>query len=452
MMNIKNVIKSITIAAFSMVAALVLSIMLGSSTAQAAGPYVHIDNIYGEYGGFIVNGTTSADVFAVSVQVKDVHGDIVAMSSGPVKDCWFDVRNIGLGLPNGFYTVVVTDYDYENTGASDSKTFTLDLKPKMAYASLVLDGRIGIKIYLGIPSNCSRVIVNGETHAPEDFVLSSDGYRVINYYVDAQNIDEKLVIDIPEDDELEIIGNGQTVNLISYSVRDYINSVYKLYAESDENKLRYQGLYDFCRAIDTYGYAADNYFNGSDDGAELLAELDSNREVNKMIERADLVVQDAQGGAEFIGHSLVLNDTLSARIYFRYDGNVPGAEGELVSNNFVLNIDDSYIDWDNKGQYKGNNYGACIVKVAEGLYYLEISNIRYNDVAWEHVIAISAAEDSKRREDIEPDLVLQNYSVMSYCKALNDVYETDDTQVSKAKIRLWKALCNLNIQMYNYFY
>ncbi|MBO4697791.1 MAG: DUF4838 domain-containing protein [Lachnospiraceae bacterium] len=249
---------------------------------------------------------------------------------------------------------------------------------KAAGCSLtVSEGRLGMNLFFtGITDTQAkngRVTVDGVSHSLS--AKQADGTYKVTHFVDAKDVVKKLSITLYSGNTKIALTNSGAVNgVLNYSVKDYLTEI--------ENRDDEMGR--LAKAIDVYGCCAYNYFV-SDTIGVTVADADFSAYRMNMTGQLPAYIT-------YYGSSLVLNDTITIRHYYKFTG-FPGSS--------LIQVDGVTIDADQVKQYEiGADYA---------LYYIEIPDV----LAWDidHTYELSVSIDGKQST--------LSYSVLSYaCDAL----------------------------------
>ena len=246
-----------------------------------------------------------------------------------------------------------------------------------------------------IPGSYDRVIANGEIYSVNSLKKSSDGYYVISYAVSAKNLDDKLNIFLLESGESESSLEG-TAPFISYSVRDYLESVIA------DNKEHYsEELYNLCVALNNYGYAAQNYFGYGE-------YVDVSINTDNALEGIDTIYVDGDiVEIEYIGMSLLLKDTVTYRYYFR----LLNSDTDLTEVWCMFNDSIGYEVDGELELYKMKNMTATIA-------YSDIPYISYNSLGATSEIKIGG---------MTGELEIYGANALAYARLLADTKGDEDS-------------------------
>lgn len=171
--------------------------------------------------------------------------------------------------------------------------------------SISLDGTIGVNYYVQLGGNTKKVVLNGPTG---DVVITdlashkqSDGSYKFTYSIRSTELSDKTSIQFFDDQDRPLIVTNSNYLLQSYakaeySVRDYIADTAKY---SDDEKLS-----ALVAALDNYGYAAENYFNGTSHAVNGISGV-----TKESLSGYAPTISDS------IKFSLVLNSDTAVRVY-----------------------------------------------------------------------------------------------------------------------------------------
>jgi len=188
-------------------------------------------------------------------------------------------------------------------------------------ASITLDGKIGVNLYVTLSDDTDHAILSGpngditlDAYDLSKLKYSSDdftGYK-LSYYVDSTQSDKKITLKFfdADNNQLDIANADNTFdadNTIEYTVNTYIKN-YK-YGNNDEK------LDDLVYSLSNYCKAADNFFSGKTNNITGISNVTASSFNNYKIVKTEGL------NAKM---SLVLNSEVSIRI------NYAGEETEAI--------------------------------------------------------------------------------------------------------------------------
>ena len=188
-------------------------------------------------------------------------------------------------------------------------------------ASITLDGKIGVNLYVTLSDDVDHAILSGpngditlDAYELSKLKYSSDdftGYK-LSYYVDSTQSDKKITLKFfdADNNQLDIANADNTFdadNTIEYTVNTYIKN-YK-YGNNDEK------LDDLVYSLSNYCKAADNFFSGKTNNIAGISNVTASSFNNYKIVKTEGL------NAKM---SLVLNSEVSIRI------NYAGEETEAI--------------------------------------------------------------------------------------------------------------------------
>ncbi|MBR6394703.1 MAG: DUF285 domain-containing protein [Ruminococcus sp.] len=188
-------------------------------------------------------------------------------------------------------------------------------------ASITLDGKIGVNLYVTLSDDVDHAILSGpngditlDAYELSKLKYSSDdftGYK-LSYYVDSTQSDKKITLKFfdADNNQLDIANADNTFdadNTIEYTVNTYIKN-YK-YGNNDEK------LDDLVYSLSNYCKAADNFFSGKTNNITGISNVTASSFNNYKIVKTEGL------NAKM---SLVLNSEVSIRI------NYAGEETEAI--------------------------------------------------------------------------------------------------------------------------
>ena len=188
-------------------------------------------------------------------------------------------------------------------------------------ASITLDGKIGVNLYVTLSDDVDHAILSGpngditlDAYDLSKLKYSSDdftGYK-LSYYVDSTQSDKKITLKFfdADNNQLDIANADNTFdadNTIEYTVNTYIKN-YK-YGNNDEK------LDDLVYSLSNYCKAADNFFSGKTNNITGISNVTASSFNNYKIVKTEGL------NAKM---SLVLNSEVSIRI------NYAGEETEAI--------------------------------------------------------------------------------------------------------------------------
>lgn len=413
--NMKNILGRIAVAALFAV----LAIFIFKVSAFADSPAIVINETNYSQGqdgnGFLqVHGNINVDsIAAVLIQVLDEQGNTMVVQSAAVElgsgEYKYFSANINVNLPNGFYTVYVSDFA---GGASAEERFEVNVEGGgqeddglfHANARLLLDGSITLCIEMQIPDQYGKISIDGQKFNL-DTVRTQDVWagkcRLMNIHngpepsnrfelqklVPAKEFDDRVSIWLYDMDETEIIGE-ENVNdaILSFSVRDYLDQV----ARDCEKNMPEEGSREYnemllCKALDNYGFASQKYF---DYHAESCPDVHL-EDIGNLQDFRYGVSGTLPEGLQYVGSSLILDGTTVIRHYFK--GDVEGVSAQMHSD---------------------PSSNLTFMKKGEGdIYYIEVANILSWDL--DKPFEVDIYEDEAAQEG---GFTLDKYSVFSYCE------------------------------------
>ncbi len=228
------------------------------------------------------------------------------------------------------YNGAFTDADVAKLEEYYNKNFQTEKDPtKLEGASLVLDGRIGLKVYTTVDESAvdsaelKVVTVNEDYKCTSNSPNYSSLYRVESVaeltkdeekgqyyailYAHAKDIDN-ISFEIELNANMK---NGTTVpcGSATLSIEDYIAAAKELAEDGEEIFVEALPLIE---SLETYGNYAENYFNGG----HLDSYMTSADSVTFKAPTKSNVTLD---GATFYGTSILLEDNVTIRHYFTVD-------------------------------------------------------------------------------------------------------------------------------------
>lgn len=270
--------------------------------------------------------------------------------------------------------------------------------PRVAGCSLTVgEGKLGMNIFFsGITDSQAK---NGRVTVDDaSYNLSakqSDGTYKVTHYVDPKDVVKQLPITLYSGNtKIALANSGAVGGTLLYSVQDYLANL----------KDRNSAVGRLAKAIDTYGICAYNYFKATKSGKLPVSVQDADFSAYAMSMSGQLPAY-----LTYYGSSLVLNDTISIRHYYKFT-DFPGQT--------VIKVDGKNIAAEQVKEYEvGADYA---------MYYIEIPGI----LAWDidHSYELSVSVDGKQST--------LSYSVLTYAHDALSV-NPDDTLGNLVKSIYW---------------
>lgn len=253
-----------------------------------------------------------------------------------VKDFWFseslptatayDKSFVGWAATNGIvYTKALVTTPVTLTAKFEAAT-------KLKYASLSLNGKIGLNVAVRISDevfkNTSTKVtetIDGETSILTDYVKNSDKTYVYTLSFAPKDFDKQATF--------RVVSDGKTIIETNVSVSDYIDEVV-------ENPDVYEDAYPMVATLKDYCEAAKAYFGG-----EKVEERNLNLS-EKLSAYGDINLKKGKTG--LVAYSLILEDCTKIRIYYRGNSSEQcKVNGKIVQSFKIGNSDGRYIEIDN---------------------------------------------------------------------------------------------------------
>ena len=227
------------------------------------------------------------------------------------------------------------------------------------------EGSLGFNLFFsGINDSNSKNItvkVDGKTYSPSK--KSDDGSYVVTHPVDAKDVPKSLQISVYSGQtKLSLTNSGAQNGVYTYSVLNYLSNL--------ENRNDRDGR--LAKAIKNYGLCAQNFFQSTN--------VSVSQQTADFSAYAPVYQGELPYGVEYIGSSLVLNDTISIRHYY---------SSKVILNDYTLKIDGE---------------SAEIKTGANNEIYVEVPNIKAWDIDHPYSVTFSSQGRSCSME----------YSVLSY--------------------------------------
>lgn len=223
---------------------------------------------------------------------------------------------------------------YTSAVLSNPATLTakFDAATKFKYASLTLDGKIGLNVAVRISDEVFKntstkvtVTMNGETKTLTDYAKKSDSVYVYTLAFAPKDFDCQAIF------RVESCGNAIVETRVSVS--DYLSEII-------ENPEIYEDSYPMIVSLKNYCVAAKAYFNN---GKVEKSDLDLSE---KLSGYGNLNLK--KGKSKPFAYSLVLEDTAKIRIYYRGDGlEICKINGKTVQSVRVGDSGGRYIEIEN---------------------------------------------------------------------------------------------------------
>lgn len=283
---------------------------------------------------------------------------------------------------------------------------------------LILDGRIGIKIEYKYAENVTDVnfsasLANSDTDVDSVIYNGTSSVKGQGYVIlpiapkDAMNFRYSTLLSYTHSDK----GTVNMDEVWNFSVADMIEQ-YKELASAEE-KNEYDTVLPLVKALETYCVYADAYFYGKE--AVSLDFTDSEKE--EIIKIANPTLEGrTTGNIDFSSTSLILDDTVTLRHYFK-------VEGEIDTSDYVVD-------------------GACDVMLSAsraGYAYVEIENIYVGNLDEQKTVKITYGEDS----------IIVKFSPLNYIKLTYDGEASPLTDLMCALYRYQKEVSKYMNSSYN---
>ena len=256
---------------------------------------------------------------------------------------------------------------------------------------VLLDDRIGLKLFVKInsvditnPQNKAFLTIGDKT---EEILIKDLNPNYAGLY----EFEAKLTsIEMTEDVSIAFEIDGVRGDTYTTSVRDYAQ---KLIDDSTQT----QNTHALAKAMLNYGAYSQKYFANYKNDAGIAEKLaneglaEADRSVahvdSEMLSEYEFVEETTAFGAAFTGYSLVLADTISIKIFFRFN------------DNFTVAVD---------GQ-------EAVATPSDGEYYVVIKDIFATDLSENHTVTVTS----------QTDTLSASISVLSCIKVLLDSDESD---------------------------
>ena len=241
------------------------------------------------------------------------------------------------------FRVSVTDKAGTTKIASVTMNFKeVEVKPTVVGRSLTLKGDIGVNVYMKLPNNTCKVVLNGtkgkqEHIASEGYISTGDdiGKYLFSYCVAASDMDEDVTVQVFTADGVQTeLYNSENKRCENDTYTTTISS-YLDYVAKNPDKYS-DDMKDLCKSMYTFGSYSDKYFDGGSLEGKELEEISSVTKDN-LAGFETVTSGTAPEGVTVRGYTLVLEDMTSFRLYLKYTGKKP----TVTSGNNTLTIKSS---------------------------------------------------------------------------------------------------------------
>lgn len=183
---------------------------------------------------------------------------------------------------------------------------------KIKEATIVDNGKIGINFYMTLSDAVDKIIINGptgeKTVAKSDLSVSTDGLYIAYYGIAAKDMDGAITVKAVDK-------NGANIDFSNESAVDGVfgcsfNSILDIAVKDTNN----QRLSNYCKKLKIYGEYASAYFKGT----KATSSIDT-LNISDLSGFNGQIAEDLPNGIKYIGSSLVLEDGISVRHYFKGD-------------------------------------------------------------------------------------------------------------------------------------
>ncbi len=304
-------------------------------------------------------------------------------------------------------------------------------------ASLVLDGKIGIRFYFDFDASASGNmtqikfdIYNGETKIDDrDFLFKvshqswerasfKDDERTayITFYTAPKDYND---LRIDTEYVLTFDPDGNRTNISStvgdgYTITGYLEAFYRMVNEGDEECI---AANDFVTALEAYCKNADVFFDNNAQALDSVVADENAIEATANPEKSGKITYGTDTILEHYSTSLILEDEITIRHYFKWN-KIEGSSLEGLTAKLDGEVD---IDVDTESCVKASTTGE------EGVNYLyiDIENVNVDNLNRLYTLDLTLGEET----------ISVKYAVANYIKS---TYNSGDTKLAN----LVKAIYN----------
>lgn len=238
--------------------------------------------------------------------------------------------------------------------------------------SATIDNDISINFYLNIPDNLvdnCDVLISGMKK--EIGARDYQGYYKFSENVNAQDMGKQITIVVVDGygNKIPIDNHNSVKEYFECSLRDYLNRI-----KNGSNELS-----ELAKAIDNYGLYAEKYFNPSS-----AVDLPSIEKVDFSTYNVGMF-ESMSGGLEYLGSSLILNNQIVIRHYFK---------SRIDISAYVFKVNGNLVE----------------PKFKDGLYYVDISGIIPSEYGKNYELSIARGNIVGKIE----------FSVFGYCGLIDN--------------------------------
>lgn len=370
-----------------------------------------VGNTY--FSGYQGSGATSAERFRIHKNASAAGVDNIRIDGKQVASLHIASNAVGLG--NNWYTNLFS-IDYKNNkwpGPVSNKTFyavyvgagqyynglvILDeswiLDPlKVKGVSLLLDGKIGVKVYYEYDSSVidvdtlafSAAIKNSNDSSEREITLpvnlESDGktaYSII--YVNPKDVDNITVVPTITATRLSDSTTITLSDIPELSVKTYIEE-YKKAAETNEV---YKPYFKLTSALETYCHCADVYFDANKTETEAIILTDKEKGSLERAMSFATVTNKTGGALVFHSSSLILEESVTLRHYFKVSSGIK-LEDLTVEGGSPLqypknSTEYAYVDVENIPAHKLSEFKTVTVNYGDKSCQVKFSAINYSAI------------------------------------------------------------------------
>lgn len=302
----------------------------------------------------------------------------------------------GVKADKSFYSVYTGANSYYYMLSLLEEDWILDpLKAKGV--SLLLDGKIGLKVYYEYDSSVVDVdtLTFGATIKNSNDSSESETTLPVNLEGDGKTAYSVIYVNPKDVDNITVTpsisatkrSDSTTVTLSDIpelSVKEYI-AKYKTAAETDES---YKAYLKLTTALENYCSCADIFFDKDKTVTESITLTDKEiSSIEKAMSFAS-VTNNKIGALTFYSTSLILEESVTIRHYFSVSGNVNLTDYTVEGGNPLQYMNNSteyvYVDVENIPAHKLSEFKTVSVTYGEEVSTIKFSAINYTAITLNH--------------------------------------------------------------------
>ena len=291
------------------------------------------------------NGTVTASPTAAA------EGDTVTLTVTPATDYELDTLSVKDADDNDVTVSADNTFTMPASNVTVTATFKAIDYLKITNMSLLLDGRVGMKVYIEYNLIDTDTLTfsgtmnnsNDSSSAEKNYTVTLDpdgktAYAVVHFApkdVDNMSLDAVISADTLSGTEVTLD------NIPTLSVPAYIET-FRALDEEDEGRIAYEGLIN---ALEKYCACADVYFDTSKTALEDIVLTDAEIEEISLAGESASVTLESSDSLELCGSSLLIKETVTLRHYFKLKGEAVPTGFTVVGGTALayLNDGESYV-------------------------------------------------------------------------------------------------------------